>query len=92
MQIAVTEQQITDWDLPTREPKRKSAADRKWPHDLACELDAIPPDLLRDLVETYINLHLPQDKLEVLKAAEESEREIIARLVGRKLAPKKRSR
>jgi len=82
-QIAVTEQQIADWDLPTREPKRKSAADKKWPHDFACELDAIPPDQLRDLVETYINLHLPQDKLEVLKAAEESEREIIARLVGK---------
>jgi hypothetical protein len=82
-QIAVTEQQIAGWDLPTREPKRKSAADRKWPHDSACELDAIPPDQLRDLVETYINLHLPQDKLEVLKAAEESERDIIARLVGK---------
>jgi len=84
--------QITDGDLPTREPKRKSAADRKWGYDFACELDAIPPDQLRDLVEDYINLHLPQDKLEALKAAEESEREIIARLVGRKLAPKKRPR
>jgi hypothetical protein len=82
-QIAVTEKQIADWNLPTREPKRKSAADKKWPHDFACELDAIPPDLLRDLVETYINLHLPQDKLEVLKAAEESERDIITRLVGK---------
>jgi hypothetical protein len=30
IQIAVTEQQIADWDLPTREPKRKSAADNKW--------------------------------------------------------------
>jgi len=45
--------------------------------------DAIPPDQLRDLVETYINLHLPQDKLEVLKAAEESERKILTRLVGK---------
>ena len=45
--------------------------------------DAIPPDQLRDLVETYINLHLPQDKLEKLKAAEESERDIITRLVGK---------
>ena len=90
VQIAVTEQQITDWNLPTREPKRKSAADKKWPHGFACELDAIPPDQLRDLVETYINLHLPQDKLEKLKAAEESEREIIARLVGKKVARKRR--
>jgi hypothetical protein len=62
-QIAVTRKQIADWNLPTREPKRKSAADKKWLHDFACELDAIPPDQLRDLVETYINLHLPQDKL-----------------------------
>ena len=81
-QIAVTEEQIAAWDLPTREPKRKSAADKKWPHDFACELDAIPPDLLRELVEARINLHLPQDKLEVLKAFEQSEREIISRLVG----------
>ena len=88
-QIAVTERQIADWDLPTREPKRKSAADKKWSHDFACELDAIPPDLLRDLVEAHINLHLPQDKLEVLKAAEGSEREIIARLVGKKIARKR---
>lgn len=81
-QIAVTGGQIRKWKLPTRAPKRKSAADKKWPHDFACELDAIPPDLLRDLVEAHINLHLPQDKLEVLKVAEKSEREIIANLVG----------
>ena len=82
VQIAVTEQLIVDLDLPTREPKRKSAADKKWPHDFACELDAIPPDLLRAIVEACIDRHLPQDKLAVLKAAEESEREIISRLVG----------
>ena len=87
--IAVTEEQIDEWDLPTREPKRKSHADRKWPYDFACELDAIPPDQLRDLVEAHINLHLPQDKLEVLKAAEESERNIISRLVGKKIARKR---
>jgi len=82
VQVAVTEQLIVDLDLPTREPKRKSAADKKWPHDFACELDAIPPDLLRAIVEACIDRHLPQDKLAVLKAAEESEREIISRLVG----------
>jgi len=29
-QIAVTGEQIADWNLPTREPKRKSTADKKW--------------------------------------------------------------
>src|SRR5262245_9466691 len=81
--IAVTEQQITDWDLPTREPKRKSRADKKWPYEFACELDAIPPDQLRYLVENAINEHLSQHQLEVLKAAEESERDVITRLVGK---------
>ena len=41
----------------------------------ACELDAISPDTMRDLVEEAINLHLDQDQLRVLKVAEASERE-----------------
>jgi hypothetical protein len=54
-QIAVTEEQIREWRLPTREPKRKSAADRKWPHSFACEVDAIPADRLRALVRDAID-------------------------------------
>jgi hypothetical protein len=80
--IAVTGPQIHMWDLPTREPKRTTAADLKWPYAIACELDAVPPDDLRNLVERAINEHLPQHQLQILKAAEQSEREIISRLVG----------
>jgi len=76
-EIAVNGLQITFWGLPTRSPKRNSPADRKWPYDVACELDAIPPDQLRSLVEEAINRHLPQDQLKVLKIAEESERELL---------------
>jgi hypothetical protein len=76
-QIAVTEQQIRDWKLPTRPPKRNSPADRKWPHTFACELDAIDPDTLRYLVEAAILRHLNPGELKVLRAAEESEREIL---------------
>jgi hypothetical protein len=75
--LAVTKKQVEQWDLPTREPKRKSAADKKWPHDFCCELDAIPPDRLRDLVRSAIEQHLPRDQLEILKVAEESERELL---------------
>src|SRR5262249_29192485 len=59
-QIAVNEEQITTLGLPTRTPKRKSPADKAWSHDFACELDAIEPDDLRDLVELAINDHLDQ--------------------------------
>src|SRR5215472_15318341 len=67
-QIAVTEQQIADRDLPTREPKRKSAADKKWPHDFATQSR---PTCFAIWSRPTSTLHLPQDKLEVLKAAEE---------------------
>jgi hypothetical protein len=80
-QIAVTEEQIDLWQLPTREPKRKSPVDKQWPFERACELDAIPPDTLRELVQDAIEYHLPADRLKILKIAEESERTEITRLV-----------
>jgi hypothetical protein len=68
--------------LPTREPKRRSPADRLWPYPFACELDAIEADDLRAAVRWAIERHLPPDRLELLKIAEESERELIAGLVA----------
>ena len=41
-----------------------------------------PVRRLRSLVQETIEQHLPQDQFEILKAAEESERNIITRLVG----------
>ena len=73
-QVAVTEEQIVNLALPTREPKREFGADKKWPFDFACELDAIPPDDLRAIVEEAINRHLDQDQLRILKVAEADER------------------
>jgi hypothetical protein len=80
--IAVTEEQIAAWDLPTR-PTKKSDARSKNFGDVSVELDAIEPNQLRALVEETIERHLPVDQFEVLKAAEESERAIISRLVRR---------
>jgi len=77
--LAVTLAQIHKLGLPSRDPKRKSAADRRWPYKFACELDALPPDCLRGLVRAAIERHLPADQYQVLKAAEESEREQLRR-------------
>ena len=46
--------------------RRKTDADRKWPHAFACELDAVEADRLRDLVEAAIVQRLPQDQLRTL--------------------------
>jgi hypothetical protein len=48
----------------------------------AANYDAIDPDRLRSLVTEAIENHLPKQQFAILKAAEESEREIIRQLVG----------
>jgi len=80
--IAVTERQIRDYELPTRAPKRISPADRNWPHDRACELDAMAPDFLRAMVERAILQHIDQRELRILKVAEQSERELLLKWTG----------
>src|SRR5215475_22986 len=74
--IAVTRGQIAEWDLPTR-PTKTSDSRSKGFGNISVELDAIDPNALRALVQETIEQHLPPDQFEVLKAAEESEREII---------------
>jgi hypothetical protein len=79
--IAVNPDQIAAWGLPTR-PTKKSDSRSKGFGDISVELDAIEPNRLRELVELVIQRHLPPDQLATLKAAETSERTLIAGLVG----------
>jgi hypothetical protein len=72
--LGVTREQVHSLRLPTREPKRKTAADRRWPYDFACEVDALPPDVMRAIVEAAILRHLPRRQISILRAAEDSER------------------
>jgi hypothetical protein len=78
--IAVTPEQIEEWNLPTR-PTKKSDTRSKGFGSISVELDAIDPNDLRDLVQVAIEQHLPPAQFEVLKAAEESERALIRNLV-----------
>jgi hypothetical protein len=55
--LAVTLEQIRDWDLPTRPTKTSDSRARGF-GDISVELDAIPPDRLRDLVDEAISRHL----------------------------------
>lgn len=82
VRIAVTPGQIQEWNLPTR-PTKASDTRAKNFGEISVELDAIEPEVLRTIVEAAIELHLPSEQLEVLKAAEESERELITSLVER---------
>jgi hypothetical protein len=75
--LAVLPDQIAAWSLPTRQ----SSHSRDWEGD-SVELDAIAPDELRWLVQRAIEQHLPHEQFEVLKAAEESERELLRQWAG----------
>ena len=83
VRLAVNQDQITEWDLPTRPTKTSDTRAKKFGSDLSVELDAIDPNASRALVQETIEQHLPADQFEILKAAEQSEREIISRLVRR---------
>jgi hypothetical protein len=80
--VAVTPIEIARLSLPTRPTKQTDTRARKFGDDISVELDAMHPNELRSMVERVINRHLPQDRLKVLQAAEESERKLINGLVG----------
>ena len=74
---AVTREQVEKWNLPTRPTKQTDTRAKKFGSDTSVELDAIPADKLRALVRECIERHIDRGKLEFLKKAEESERELL---------------
>lgn len=80
--VAVTEQQIVDWNLPTRPTKTTDFRSRGF-HGASVDLDAVPAWRLRALVRECIEQHIDQAKLRITKLAEESERTILLKLAAR---------
>lgn len=78
--LALTPEQIHHWRLPTR-PTKETDSRSKGFGAVSVELDAIAPDMLRTLVQSAIERHLPYAQYEVLKAAEESERTLLHMMV-----------
>jgi hypothetical protein len=75
---AVTREQVEQWNLPTRPTKMTDTRAKKFT-GTSVELDAIPAARLRELVRGVIERHVDQQQLAVLRAAEESEREILVK-------------
>lgn len=79
--VAVTPEQIADWDLPTRPTKASDTRSRFFEGE-SVEVDAIPPNQLRDLVEQCITGHVDFHALEVMQVAEQSERDLLMRMAA----------
>jgi hypothetical protein len=74
---AVTREQVEQWNLPTRPTKQTDSRAKKFGSAISVELDAIPAAKLRELVHECIDRHIDQEQLNILKAAEESERDLL---------------
>jgi hypothetical protein len=78
--VAVTPEQITAWNLPTRPTKTEGNTHARNFDGDSVELDAIPIDRLHGLVREVIYRHINLSELRILRTAEASERELLRAL------------
>lgn len=84
-EVAVTEAQIASLELQTRPAKSTDSRAKKW-GKVAVELDAIPPSVLRDMVQTVIVRHIDAAELARLCQIEDQEKATLDHILG--LVPK----
>jgi hypothetical protein len=75
-QLAVTPEQIRELSLPTRPTKSSDTRARGFAGE-SVEVDAIPSPTLREIVRHAIEQYADHDQLEILRAAELSERTVL---------------
>jgi hypothetical protein len=75
--VALTEEMIAEFNLPTRPTKRNGNSHANNFEGDSVELDALPPRVLRDLVRRVIECHVSPEETVALRAAEDSERELL---------------
>jgi hypothetical protein len=81
--VALNREQVEQWQLPTHPIKQRDKRARAFmvEHgDAACELEAIAPDDLHNLVYNAVLQHISEDKLRAARRVEQLEREAIASL------------
>ncbi len=79
--IAVTPAQIALWGLPTRPTKASDTRAAKFTGE-SVEVDAIPATTLRRVLRAVIEQHIDRRTLRLTEACEQSERDILAGLIG----------
>jgi hypothetical protein len=79
--LAVTEDQITQWQLPTRPTKRTDTRSKGFRGE-SVEVDALRPAVLRGIVQDAIERHIDPEALRLTQIAEQSERDILTSMIG----------
>lgn len=78
--VAVTEDQIAEYDLPTR-PTKKSDTRNKAFEGESVEVDALPPSILKQLCEECVTQHVDHYQYEQMKIIEEAERTTLQTII-----------
>jgi hypothetical protein len=81
--IALNAEQVRSWQLPTHPLKKsntRAAKFRREHADVACELEAVPPNQLRGLVSAAIGGHIDSWRLDAVRENEQLQREALAQL------------
>ena len=79
--MAVTADQVKSMGLPTRPTKKKDTRARDWVGG-SVELDALPADVLRDMVRSCITRHISAETASAIRLIEAAERETLAGMLG----------
>jgi len=76
--VALTPELVEEHDLPT-DPAKESSHSAGWGNRRACQLEALEPDVLADVLARAIEGHMDLDVLESDREAEIEERQKIAK-------------
>lgn len=77
--VAVTMEQVEQWNLTTRPTKKSDSRSRGFEGD-SIEVDAIPPKELRQIARNCIEQHVDEDILRRTRIVEEAERDTLRRV------------
>lgn len=83
VRIAVSYEQVQQYNLTTREVKKSDSGAVEFIRrfgDNACELEAMRPNTLRELLAEHLHEHMSKDRLRIMKLAEEEERKDLAQI------------
>lgn len=79
--LALTTEQVVEWNLPTRPAKRTDPEAAKWGGKPSVELDSVAPDQLCDLVEEAVVNLIDPHAWQVAQAIETEERDVLRSLI-----------
>ena len=79
--VAVKQEQILEMGLPTRETKTSDTRAWSFGDRRSVELDAIPPNVLRQMVDDTLQAQFPPGALEAKRKRQEAEREEIRQML-----------